>query len=462
MIESLEELTEKVKEVLWESQHAPDLYGVNGLMEAWKEAKQDYIDIFEGKYIYDCGPVSFQQSQTTLSDNINKFMNLVSKQNGGTLQNLDFFAFLSMQGSDSFFDNIVKLPYKKPDGTQIPVGMKMGRAFRYFFEDKKMLDWVQTQYSIQISAPKMTGHLYLSVHPLDYLSISENNANWTSCHGLHGDYRAGNLGYMTDESTIICYIADPEPENISNFPKNIPWNSKKWRMLLYVGEDVMFAGRQYPFELPGALEKVGDYFLALSGNSKSYWSKWHDDNFNPEAENFANGFDRDQLPPRFKEYVCIRKRIAPISDYVIDAEDSMHYNDVLRSGHYKPAYRFRLKTTSTPEPITKKLQVVVGSRCTCINCNEDRPVAESNTMLCEECDLKYNPDVLRCDCCGDRVWDDETYTLSNGDVVCEGCYDEYCERCASCEEDFYKDDMYYDEDSGEWYCYDCWRDMQDN
>ena len=42
---------------------------------------------------------------------------------------------------------------------------------------------------------KVSGDLVLSVHPLDYLSISDNNHNWYSCHSLDGEYGAGNLGY---------------------------------------------------------------------------------------------------------------------------------------------------------------------------------------------------------------------------------------------------------------------------
>ena len=43
----------------------------------------------------------------------------------------------------------------------------------------------------------MEGYLYLSIHPLDYLSISETNHGWRSCHALDGEYRNGNLSYLT-------------------------------------------------------------------------------------------------------------------------------------------------------------------------------------------------------------------------------------------------------------------------
>ena len=457
-MKTIEEITEQVKAVLEYSQGAQDLKGVPTLMKNWQEHKQKYIDIF-GDYIYDCGPVSFQQSESALNDSIDEFMRKVARTNGGTLQNLDFFAFLGVQGPEGFFKNTTTNPYSKPDGTRIPVGMKMGRAFKYFFKDEKALNDVQTQYSIQISAPKLTGHLYFSVHPLDYLSVSENNANWTSCHSLHGDYRAGNLGYMQDDCTIVCYIADPEMEKVKNFPKEIPWNSKKWRMLLYRNEDIMFNGRQYPFEIDGILDEVGKRVLDLFDERIYDWSKWHDDNFAPFT--FKNETDLDQLPPRFKQYICVRERVGPITDYVSDADGSQHYNDVLRSGHYKPAYRFRRKYLNNDEGVYDELKIKVGAKCTCINCNRDEPVAESSTMMCQECDLKYNPDAVTCDCCGGRVNEDASYTLYDGQVVCENCYETECEQCECCGEDFFRDEMFRDED-GYWYCENCYHSSSDD
>ena len=71
------------------------------------------------------------------------------------------------------------------------------------------------------------------MHPLDYLSLSENTYNWRSCHSLDGEYRAGNLSYMMDKSTVICYLKSNDDVILSNFGPEVKWNSKKWRVLLY-------------------------------------------------------------------------------------------------------------------------------------------------------------------------------------------------------------------------------------
>ena len=114
------------------------------------------------------------------------------------------------------------------------------------------------------------------MHPLDFLSLSENNSNWRSCHALDGDYRAGNLNYMADDVTIVAYIKSSSgDEKLREFPKSVPWNNKKWRALLFINEDVCYLGRQYPFAAAGVedlLEKVL-HELKLAPED-SQWTTW--------------------------------------------------------------------------------------------------------------------------------------------------------------------------------------------
>ena len=91
----------------------------------------------------------------------------------------------------------------------------------------------------------MSGDFCISIHPLDFLTSSVNTYNWRSCHALDGEYRAGNLSYMVDKSTIICYLKGANNAKLPMFPDDVPWNSKKWRVLIYVSDywDLLFAGR---------------------------------------------------------------------------------------------------------------------------------------------------------------------------------------------------------------------------
>ena len=41
---------------------------------------------------------------------------------------------------------------------------------------------------------------------------------------------------MVDSSTFMCYIKSNDDEILPNFPDTVPWNSKKWRMLLFFSD----------------------------------------------------------------------------------------------------------------------------------------------------------------------------------------------------------------------------------
>lgn len=91
-----------------------------------------------------------------------------------------------------FFDNRVLLPYPS---FNIPLGSKLSKSFKRFINSQEIVRWAQDTASRYMQENKIEGYLYLSIHPLDFLTISENNENWWSCQSLDGDYRSGNLSY---------------------------------------------------------------------------------------------------------------------------------------------------------------------------------------------------------------------------------------------------------------------------
>jgi hypothetical protein len=45
----------------------------------------------------------------------------------------------------------------------------------------------------------------LSVHPCDYLEMSNKSNSWSSCHSLDSSYQAGTLSYMCDSVSMVAY-----------------------------------------------------------------------------------------------------------------------------------------------------------------------------------------------------------------------------------------------------------------
>ena len=218
--EELNEIKEKFKEIISYSQEIAQPK-VDKLFDLWLENKKSYIELFDGKLIYELPePVSFEMTE---KDKKSKFEDFLTSMDTYVNINDDFIDFLEVE-RDGFFSNTVCGEYRTRTGEKIPKGMKLVKAFKYFIEDKELLTELQMEASRIIQKDKITGRLCFSVHPLDFLSSSENAHNWRSCHALDGEYRSGNLSYMVDSSTIIVYLKSDEDAVLPNFPPSIKWN----------------------------------------------------------------------------------------------------------------------------------------------------------------------------------------------------------------------------------------------
>ena len=208
------EIQEKFNKVISYSQGIEHPQTDN-LFSRWLENKRDFIEAMDGRLIWEWPePVSFELGIKEKNLRIDDFIDMVCTK----WQNNDLADFISLE-RDGFFSNQVVTQYIYPQkNIIIPQGMKLLKAFKYFEDDIKVLNDMQSSASMIIQEDKVTGTLCLSVHPLDFLSTSENNHNWRSCHALDGEYKAGNLSYMVDKSTIICYLKSNRDEQLPNFP----------------------------------------------------------------------------------------------------------------------------------------------------------------------------------------------------------------------------------------------------
>lgn len=335
--------------------------------------------------------------------------------------------------------------------------MKLSKAFKFFIKNKDELTDVQQLASAYIQKDKIKGKLCLSVHPLDYLSASENNYNWRSCHSLDGEYRAGNLSYMTDNVTICCYIRGNEMEKLPNFPESVKWNSKKWRMWIHIDEDFnhCFLGRQYPFTLSNnIIEKIYDLLPGIWGKFTNFHFMVVNDDWN---NHFFLGNDYITL---FDGYSY---NLYPIKD-VVEEGSQLNYNDLLHSSFYKPYYASKewrikdkklIKTHEYPK-------IRIGNEVKCLNCNKKSIEASENTMLCQDCliNLGFLSHLNRCECCGDYIEDNETTYLADGTPICDSCLNNgdfvYCEECG---EFFRAEETVYSDIFERSYCESCYNNI---
>ena len=426
----------------------------DNLFKKWYAAKERFITQMNGELIYESPyHLTISLPREALDERIDSYLTLVRKVSREIAQFLE----TEREGlieNKTYTEAVI-------DDQRIPVGMKIGKALHKFFSDycePDKLEWIIQELSRIIQENTVTGRLCLSVHPLDYLSISENQHNWRSCHALDGEYRSGNLSYMCDEVTVIAYIKSEEDAELPNFPSDVPWNNKKWRCLLFFDKarHIIWAGRQYPFNSDDALEYVNskllhpfDYFDKAGKYSAglSFWAYQTFKSFVPAFGNGRNSYDLSE------PYIFWNNHLYPLSNYITDNKYSCAYNDLLKSHYYTPAF---LEYGPTNFANTSIPPIEVGGDAPCIHCGKGH-FYDSSTMLCADDVLNYSDEVIdgicTCPICGERFFEQDG-SFYNGDVYCANCYEELdVHFCPHCGEDFAAaHGSYYDPKTDTLYC----------
>lgn len=435
-----DEIVDQVKQVITYSQEIENPK-IENVLKIWKEAKAQFIQNMGGELIYRYPEkIIFHMDEEEKKRRVKSFLNHIQYDLGCS----DLVNFLSIQDINSLFENRVSETYRTDNGAIVKEGSKLGKAFKHFIANSRVLADLQIELSRIIQEDKIEGYMCLSVHPLDYLSMSENSYKWRSCHALDGEFRAGNLSYMMDSSTIVCYICGEDQVKLPHFPESIPWNSKKWRALFYVSDDrnIIFCGRQYPFSTMTAMDFVLKNILPQNHilselDNECQWSNWtksciEEITLTDINNNVIGRFEADD------RFVPIGSTFQSLSTVVIDAEDSAHFNDVLYSTCSTPLYAFKLYKCDWNDrndiiPYTNNnTKCCVGHPVNCIVCGNY--YVNGDTMLCSHCEDEHNIDGEWCPYCDGYYSTQHMEWIGElNSYVCNDCC-AHLIRCEHCNE----------------------------
>lgn len=401
------------------------------LFEDWEKSKERFIKRFGGLVYEWPVQVEFALAPKEKRNKAIEFADYMFRQ----FRNEDLSKFLDAN-IDSFFDNLVN---DNSINSSIPKGMKLIKAFKFFEKDKEVLCHMQDLASQYIQENKIKGTLCFSVHPLDFLSSSENTYKWRSCHALDGEFRSGNLSYMVDNTTFMVYIKGENKAKLPNFPESVPWNSKKWRVLIHEHPEtsMMFAGRQYPFSSPTGLEVVLNVYNNILMEATEIKHFWNDKpKFSQWSDRYLTKFEEVNLSSKFLLYGTT---LLDLEDVVKEGNRALNYNDVLFSSCYTQPYYSIINYGSDfyncPDYL-KQHPIHLGGPVLCLHCGVDY-IEDSGYMRCNDCEYRYGDGdddcYTYCSCCESRIYTDDCYYV-NDEPVCCNCIDTECFICDHCGE----------------------------
>lgn len=191
----------------------------------------------------------------------------------------DYNAICAVVSEKSLINNKIEIEtyinaksytFTLPNGEKYTVqnGAKPMRVLRKFAEivgfSNVEFERFRNDHSCCLQTKVLTGTLCLSIHPLDFMTMSDNANNWSSCMSwIHnGEYRLGTVEMMNSASVICAYIkSDHDVLKWDGYE----WNSKKWRCLFIADPDnFLLSIKSYPFYNSGltgiALTEIAKMF----------------------------------------------------------------------------------------------------------------------------------------------------------------------------------------------------------
>lgn len=253
------------------------------------------------------------------------------------------------------------------------------------------------EYSRVMNKKKYKGKLTLSIHPLDFMTMSDNESGWDSCMSWRdsGCYRQGTVEMMNSENVIVAYLESKKPMNIYG---DFTWANKKWRELFIATPDNINAVKGYPYQSKQLASYVINWISELAKENLG-WSFCDDViSYNYSGSGFKYN-DRE---------------------YEFTFETNNMYNDF---DSLDVNYCKLSTAMANSEHVHNAIRYTYSGDSECMWCGDTNPTLDSEQdLICVDC---YNRDY--CSCCGEVIQGD-VYEL-DGNNYCEDCYEEHAVEC---------------------------------
>ena len=284
-----------------------------------------------------------------------------------------------------------------PDGKVIKV-QKGARPMRIISRVTKAYGGIegmedfQNEVSVILTQKKLTGTMTLSIHPMDYMTMSHNDMGWSSCMDWtdEGCYRRGTVEMMNSDCVLVAYLASDDDMSFYAARKRYTWNNKKWRELFIVTENGVITGiKGYPYQNADLVQAINSWIAELAAENLGW--------------KFNDVGNKEYEPRRYFTYGD--------KDVKLTFETNTMYNDFGTTRH------FCILADNLDE--TDVYTNYSGAEM-CLRCGStDAYFDGEGCLVCQDCDTHYY-----CNDCGDRLREDDVYWL-DGNAFCESCYENH-------------------------------------
>lgn len=291
-------------------------------------------------------------------------------------------------------------------------GMKLSKMLGKMSDildiDRDIYEKFRIAHSQFLNQKNISGELCLSIHPLDYMTMSDNDCGWDSCMRWQnggGEYRQGTVEMMNSPIILEAYLkSDKDMELWRKNGQSVMWNSKRWRELFIVDENVILGIKGYPY---------------CNENLETICLSWIKE---LAEKNFG-----------FGPYTQYLNQIHNYSANFIGELDASVYFNLDTNFMYNDIYGDHNAYVSTKVCADDNIELNYSGESECMCCGEilddsflDDRENNAEMTVCPSCS-----GATKCDKCGDIVYVNDTYNV-DGKTYCAYCYDESTEVCPCC------------------------------
>ena len=320
---------------------------------------------------------------------------------------------------------------------KFPEGMRPMRALRKFLEyinypNMKLFDDFRNKVSYILTNKEVSGKINISIDPIDFISLSNNNSNWGSCMRIpEGSYCQSVISMMNSPYALVAYFTNNDKKFIVN---NVEYPNKTWRVLLFFDIDKnmwICNNKEYPYHSSQLLEEVFAFFrevLKSNMNLEFLDPVWNSAYYNIGSiateyytgQDYQNEYDEEdeeyyddyysegEYIERFQDDLENREWDARewMADHVplrkVAIDTAPYYNDLYNN----PTDEFPKIALNINCPTDFSEYVDVGGRITCLFCGEERQLYtyymqryeldnyENNLEVCKDCN-DYNKSLAK-------------------------------------------------------------------
>lgn len=313
------------------------------------------------------------------------------------------YRFYEMFGSEALVKNKVLTSYAipveiwNPETGEFEATIKVmpgSKAIRSLGKIAKFIglgeifEEFRIKHSMILNTKRFDGVMRLSIHPLDYMTMSDNDSSWSSCMSWRrkGCYRQGTVEMMNSKYVVVAYLLSKEDMHLFYGKTEADaWANKKWRELFIVDPTCIVNVKSYPY-----------YSEELTTLSLNWVKELATQNLGWEYRN------EPEVWYRVDGQLLGLQSMNFYTDYM--------YNDICHDDEYKRLVYIGKDTT--------KIDINYSGVFTCMACGRVESIeVDEGTLVGCECDKRYY-----CEKCNDMYRNPEDMRELDGYYYCPYCF----------------------------------------